>query len=71
MKHAEYIHTPAGIRRVRAIAKRINKSQGVTMRQCMEIARDEVSRWAFVFSLGGLRNDTKAHASAVICSRPE
>lgn len=51
----EYIETPAGKRRVKLIAKQINESRGVSMRQCIDIARREVKAWAFSFSPEGLR----------------
>ena len=51
----EYIYTPAGKRRVKAIAKNINESRGISMTQCIEIARAEVKEWAFKFSPEGLR----------------
>ena len=52
----EYIDTPTGKRRVKAIAEQINKSRGIAMSQCREIARTEVKEWAFKFSPEGLRN---------------
>lgn len=63
MKNTEYINTPAGIRRVRAIAKQINSSWGITMPQCMEMARAEVARWAFTFSPDGLRAQLAANGA--------
>lgn len=55
MDNSDYIYTPAGKKRVKALADQMTRSHGICKRQSLELARQEVKDWAFRFSPEGLR----------------
>ena len=52
MTTEEYLASGRGMKRIREIAKQMNRSHGISMKQCMEFARKDVAEWYEMFTFG-------------------
>lgn len=52
MTTEDYLNSRRGMKRIMEIAKAMNRARGISIKQCMELSKNDVAEWYKMFTFG-------------------